>query len=301
VNHQQLQLNNCINNCKSTKNKDFIFKRKGRPGQYQREIVEKFYKKQTQQLDSLPIIYSKEEVSKILNDKEYNYTKYFGKAKNRTMLKENPHLYKALYFYTDFYKNNCRNSNFYFTFRLLIAGKYNFNLIREQYCRCGKYITFDPILKQIRKKSYCKTPGCTLSANSPNHFKYLYGENWEKKYYDERIVRNMDPERKKRRQLGGRIAYQKRMSRTDTKFHCIGKREKELLDKQEQLDNCIIDRFFTVIGYYPDGYCHETNTIYEVYEKHHKRESTKERDLIRQKEIQNHLKCDFKIIWDDEN
>lgn len=292
---QQLPLKNYI------KPFDLKGKRKGRTSEFQKNIVDKFYKKQEETLNSLPIVYSKKDLCKILNSKKYNYKKYFGKAKNRTMIKDNLNLYKSLLFYTEYYKDNCRNSKFYLTFRLLIAGKYKFNLTREQYCRCGKYIMFDPVLKEIRKKSYCKTPSCTLSANSQNHFKYLYGENWENKYYEERIVRNMDPERKKRRQLGGRISYQKRMSRSDTKFHCIGKREKELLDEQEQLDNCIIDRLFTVIGYYPDGYCHETNTIYEVYEKHHKRESTTVRDLIRQKEIQNHLKCDFKIIYDNEN
>ena len=46
MNNQQLQSSNCINNCESEKNKDFIVKRKGRLGKYQREIVEKFYKKQ---------------------------------------------------------------------------------------------------------------------------------------------------------------------------------------------------------------------------------------------------------------
>jgi len=49
----------------------------------------------------------------------------------------------------------------------------------------------------------------------------------------------------------------------------LGKNEKQLLNEQEKIDNCKIKRQFLVkgLGYTVDGYCHETNTIYEVYEK----------------------------------
>lgn len=77
----------------------------------------------------------------------------------------------------------------------------------------------------------------------------------------------------------------------------VGKNEKILLDKQEIIDNCKIDRHFTVIGYRPDGYCHETNTIYEVYENWHNYQT--KRDLKRQKEITKCLKCKFIIIKDE--
>ena len=79
-------------------------------------------------------------------------------------------------------------------------------------------------------------------------------------------------------------------------FNNIGKHETELLDKQEQIDHCKIDRNFTIVGYKPDGYCHETNTIYEVYEKHHNKQI--EKDKRRQHQIQNHLHCNFIIIQD---
>ena len=78
----------------------------------------------------------------------------------------------------------------------------------------------------------------------------------------------------------------------------IGKHETELLDQQEKIDNCKILRQYELenLGYKIDGYCPETNTVYEVYEKEHKYK--KEKDLQRQQNIQNHLHCDFKIIWD---
>jgi very-short-patch-repair endonuclease len=84
----------------------------------------------------------------------------------------------------------------------------------------------------------------------------------------------------------------------DGQFMSIGKHEIELLNKQEILDNCKIIRQFLInpLGYCVDGYCPETNTVYEVYEKWHQRNT--EKDSIRQTIIQDYLKCEFVIIWD---
>jgi hypothetical protein len=77
-----------------------------------------------------------------------------------------------------------------------------------------------------------------------------------------------------------------------------GTNEQSILDLQEQQDNCIIDRNFRVGLFYPDGYCKETNTIYEVYEKYHKSAKRQIKDKERQKYIQDQLQCNFIIIWD---
>ncbi len=78
----------------------------------------------------------------------------------------------------------------------------------------------------------------------------------------------------------------------------IGHNEKLLLDMQEKIDNCkIIRQYNTEIGYTVDGYCKETNTVYEIYEKHHNKQVFK--DLERENNICNKLSCDFIIIWDD--
>ena len=79
----------------------------------------------------------------------------------------------------------------------------------------------------------------------------------------------------------------------------IGNNEIKLLNEQEILDNCIIDRNFKVGMYNPDGYCKDTNTIYEVYEKYHTYTKQHESDIKRQSYIQKHLKCNFVIIWDN--
>jgi len=76
----------------------------------------------------------------------------------------------------------------------------------------------------------------------------------------------------------------------------IGNNETKLLDEQEKIDNCKIIRQYKVGKYRLDGYCPETNTVYEVYEKEHKQRT--EKDLKRQKRIEECLKCKFVIIWD---
>lgn len=100
---------------------------------------------------------------------------------------------------------------------------------------------------------------------------------------------------KERQSNSQRLRRQREILR-DGGFWQKGKHEKQLLDLQEIKDNCTIDRNFYILGYFPDGYCHETNTIYEVYEEFHKKHI--ERDRIRQERIQNRLNCQFKIIWD---
>ena len=78
----------------------------------------------------------------------------------------------------------------------------------------------------------------------------------------------------------------------------VGRHEKLLLDQQELIDNIIINRHHHIeyLGYIVDGFCPTTNTVYEVYEDHHKR--CVQKDLNRETEICNYLGCDFVILWD---
>ncbi len=105
------------------------------------------------------------------------------------------------------------------------------------------------------------------------------------------------PEQKKTK----RIAALEYIRKTNGKIFCfIGKNEKDLLDLQEMLFGIKIDRQFEILnlGYSCDGYDIKNNCVYEVYESAHLKTRNKVRDLQRQKEIQEHLGCDFKIIWD---
>ena len=55
------------------------------------------YAKTKQFIEKLPIL-DKNETIKMLTGEKFNYLKFFGKAKNRTLLKLNPVLYKSLFF-----------------------------------------------------------------------------------------------------------------------------------------------------------------------------------------------------------
>jgi very-short-patch-repair endonuclease len=79
-----------------------------------------------------------------------------------------------------------------------------------------------------------------------------------------------------------------------------GKHEKYILDELEKLYGCNINRNFHIIGYKPDGYIQELNLVIEVDEKHHFNidGTLKEKDIIRQKEIEKELNCKFLRIKD---
>jgi hypothetical protein len=78
----------------------------------------------------------------------------------------------------------------------------------------------------------------------------------------------------------------------------IGFHETDLLNKQETVDNVKILRQYPLekLGYVVDGYCPETNIVYEVYERFH--DAQVQQDLERETEICNTLSCDFVILWD---
>lgn len=75
-----------------------------------------------------------------------------------------------------------------------------------------------------------------------------------------------------------------------------GKNEKDCLDNIEKLFKIKIIRQYPVNGYFVDGYCKEKNMVFEVYEKFHERQRTK--DKKREDFIINKLKCKFLRIKD---
>lgn len=122
----------------------------------------------------------------------------------------------------------------------------------------------------------------SLSCGGKNHS--MYG-----KHHSNEAKKNM------------RISFLKRIEKikneTGKYSRNVGKKEKQVLDLQEQKDKCkILRNYNTGIGYVVDGYCKESNTVYEVYEPYHNKQVWK--DLQRETEICNHLSCDFIILWE---
>lgn len=83
-----------------------------------------------------------------------------------------------------------------------------------------------------------------------------------------------------------------------TKLPRQGKNEKKILDKIEKLIGYKIIRQYSVDGYFVDGYCKETNTVYEVYEQYHKKDKIAKKDRERRKYIRKNLNCKLLIIND---
>ena len=74
----------------------------------------------------------------------------------------------------------------------------------------------------------------------------------------------------------------------------IGHNEKKIIDKLEEELNYKIIRQYKVCGYFVDGYIKELNSVVEVDE----RPKNKERDIERQKIIEDELNCKFLRIAD---
>lgn len=127
-------------------------------------------------------------------------------------------------------------------------------------------------------------------SNNPNFGKHFSDEHIRRLSESHKGNKlSVDAKRKLRVFALNRVAKQGRL--------CQGKNETALLDEQERKDGVkILRQWNTKIGYQVDGYCPETNTVYEVYEKYHDKRVQK--DLERETEICNRFGCDFIIIWD---
>jgi hypothetical protein len=252
------------------------------------ESIKANYRKKHNELESLQI-YCEDEFIQLISQTDMN--RFKGKTKHRTLLKENPRLYKSIIFYTDKFKttNNLNCLKTYWVERLLICEN-KLNLSNDMLCRCKSSSSFD---KQTQKysKQFCKK--CWISPCSMEWFKYKYGESWKEKY-DEH---HLDADRLTIRQKIGRKSWYVRKGR---KFHgCLskGKNEVEILNFIEKKYKIKIERGVHVDGYYVDGYCKDNNTVYEVYEKYHKYQESY--DDIRRVNIMNDLNCEFVILYDN--
>lgn len=231
---------------------------------FRSDLVKEKYALEAARLDKADIV-EKDSVVKFL--KEYSSDHFKGRAGNRTMKKLDLSMYKSLMYHTDEFSAFYNNRPIPFSGRIDIALK-GFELKEDDLCYCGSRIKFDP-KTQDWTKIYCVQ--CRMTGTSKPHFKFKYGEEWEKMW--------------KNRNVTGVITR--------------GTNEKDLLDKIEEEFSISIDRNFRLLNFYPDGYCKGNNTIYEVYEPHHRYKSHLEKDRRRQQIIQDYLKCDFCIIWDD--
>lgn len=270
-----LQSKNCTKDYQKKANRD------------QSSITKKSYILQKERLEKA-ILYTKEETINRIYDIWKNF---LGKSGNRKLIKHDINLYKSIMFYGSKYDDYLKVKSF--SVYLTLAGECKYNIGKEYFCKCGSRIVWDATIQKLKKKGYCKK--CHITPNRKEHFIYTYGEDW-KKYYNNY---HQSPHMQKIYKEKGRKNIENKIKRGVDTFINKGLRETDILDYFEISKKCIIDRDFKVLSYFPDGYCHETNTIIEVYEDHHFTRSYLERDKKRQIDIQNELKCNFITIHDD--
>jgi hypothetical protein len=236
-------------------------------------------------------LYNKEKTIQILS-KNDTYQKYIGKSKNLTMIKDDISLYKSVLEYTKEFEPYC-SGKMPLSCRVQLIGQFYLNLPKHYYCRCGLKINYEKSKQIFTYRGFCRK--CLINPNSKDWFKYKYEDKWEIEYnkYQNR------EDFQKIKKLRGRLAVESKLKRGVNEFINKGLNEEKILDFFEKTLQIKIDRNFHVLGYHPDGYCHETNTIYEVYEKHHLYTEKMEYDTKRQKEITDKLQCNFVIIYDD--
>jgi hypothetical protein len=255
--------------------------------------VKRGYNKINKQIDNTILISKDEFLNRI---EGVDLKKYRGRTKHRTLIKDDIVLYKALVHYTDqlrgLLKKN-ESQKMYWVERLILCEN-KLNVGKHMICSCQSNSTFDPMTQDFTKKN-CKK--CWLPPCSKRYYKKKYGENWEEKYNEYHTKEDYLKHRKKI----GRKSWFIRKGRKFNGCLCKGKNEEDILNFVENKYDIKISRGVPFIGYYVDGYCENTNTIYEVYEKYHKYQE--DYDDRRRIELMDHLNCDFVVIYDnnDEN
>ena len=135
--------------------------------------------------------------------------------------------------------------------------------------------------KEIDYQAYCSLKCYHKDPASPNR---QYGPS-----------NSMSKEINKEKVRVGILRYIKSKGCGSYKY-IIGKNEKEILDKVEQVKNIEIKRHCEICGYVVDGYCKDLNIVFEIDELYHK--YTKEKDNKREKIIRDKLNCKFIRIND---
>jgi hypothetical protein len=200
------------------------------------------------------------------------YKKFFGKAKNRTMMKENPSLYKSIYAHTRLLEDTLRSQNSYkgnynFTYRLLFITDRNCD-IESLKCKCGKSYTWN---------TYCRQ--CPEYHNT---WKGRTHSNETKKKQRARAISYIES-------LSGKVVprYNKSSIRLIEEY---GKKHGYKFQHAENGGEVHIKE----LGYFLDAYDKDKNVVLEIDEdRHFSLGELKESDVIRQSEIEQKLKCKF--------
>lgn len=217
-------------------------------------------------------IYSFEETKNLLLNRFY-YENYFGKAKNRTLIKENPKLYKSIYYYTNVLEQYMRDYKRYkgwynFTYRLRFIVELNCD-IEKLRCDCGLSYTWN---------KYCR--------KCPEYHKTWIGKKHTKTSKLKQRVSTLEYLSKSKGQIVPRYNI--------NSIPIIEEYGKKYGYNFQHAENGG-EYYIKELGYFLDGYDKEKNVVIEIDELHHFNTdgSLKEKDIERENEIRKLLKCEF--------
>lgn len=235
--------------------------------------VKRGWKKTKDLLNEIEDIFSLEETINLLQTKYY-YEDYFGRAKNRTLLKENPKLYKSIYYHSEVLESKLKEQKTY-------KGKYNFKYrmkflveknadIENLKCECGNKYNWT---------KYCR--------KCPEPKKTWEGRKYTKKTRQKQRVSTLSY----LNTLNGKLAprYNK------NSIPLLEKKANDLgIDDLQHAENGG-EYHIEELGYFVDGYSKKHNIVIEVDEKHHfnNKGILRKKDRDRQREIENFLNCKF--------
>jgi very-short-patch-repair endonuclease len=126
--------------------------------------------------------YSKKKTIDILLKNDY-YLKFLGKAKNRTLLKENPKLYGSIFEHTKFMDLFNKNNN-KFSIRILVLTKYEGNKEKIKCKKCKEiFTTFNYEIFDFNNLCYdCFNHNNKNKYPQKGWFKNKYGKSWGVEY-----------------------------------------------------------------------------------------------------------------------
>ena len=228
--------------------------------------VSKGYEEIKNKLKNITELYDYDETKLILINND-TYLKYFGKSGNRTAIKNNPKLYKSILYYTSFLDsiNQYAFSKFTNRLKFIVFSNCELEYIK---CKCGQTYTFN---------KYCR--------HCPDY---------------------------KRTMLGKLKSPEERQNLRLKAIKRIEKRSGQIMPNYNPNSIAIIEQFgkdngynfmhaenggefrLKDLGYWADAYDPVNNIWLEIDEHNHFRNGKLlEKDILRQREIENHLKCKF--------
>lgn len=236
------------------------------------DYVKEGWKRIKDGIDEIEDVYTFDETVNLLKT-TYYYKDYFGRAKNRTMIKDNPKLYKSIYEHSSILEEVMKSENKYkgwynFKYRMIFLVENEGN-IETLKCKCGKTHNWSEYCR------YCPEPKKTWTGR-----KHTKSTKKKQRISTLHYIENMTGQLAPRyninsisiiEEYGSKHGYNFQHAENGGEYHI-----KEL-------------------GYFVDGYDKDKNVVIEIDEPHHfdSNGELKERDKIRQNEITEYLGCKF--------